>query len=132
MDIKDQKNFFMFFNVMDWHLSSGGFCDSKGKLPGHTLRLLHEVIELCIASGALPSEITVAVKYELDKSFAKNEFKNLDSIGEECADCQILLYTIANYADICLTDNIKRKLGILKGRRWKADKNGVLWRPSNS
>jgi len=131
MDLKDQKSFFLFLDVVDWHLSSGGFCKSENNLPGHAIRLLHEVVELCIACGASPSDMTDAVNKELDKAFAKNKFKNLDSVGEECADCQILLYILANYANISLTDNTKRKLSILKGRRWEADENGVLWRPSD-
>ena len=131
MDMKDQKNFYLFRDTVDWHTVSGGSCNSEEHLSGHVLRLLHEVAELCISCGGTPSDMISAVSDELHKAFTKNEFKNLDNIGEECADCQILFYTVANYANICLTDNVSRKLSILKGRRWEADKNGVLWRPNS-
>jgi hypothetical protein len=94
------------------------------------MRLLREIVELCIATGASNKEIHDAVAIELKKF---NERGERGDFLQEAADCQILLEVISHYilqltgqsVDMAASD----KITVLYKRDWEVDKDGVLWRP---
>lgn len=115
------------YSVSRWHEESGG----HGAAPaGHAVRLLREVIELCIAAGADWTEIADAVMAEIDKANERNEFGgNPAAVPGEYADCAILLKVFAHHAKINEHGAIRKKLDVLWSRAWEADASGALYRP---
>ena len=117
------------FLIENWHVANGGHF---GRPAGHALRLLCEVVELCIASGAKPLEVMDAVRSEMDKATEKQEWDpsyDPAAVGEEWADCAILLEVFRRLADIDGTAMCLAKHGVLLRREWVVDDDGVLWRP---
>lgn len=116
--------------IIDWHLNSRGFCDTPEVYKYHTLRLLHEAVELCLASGANDAQILEACNGEINKHKERygHTTINLENIVEEVADVAILLEVFVNYTQISIDDAVHDKLAILHTRKWHADENGVLWR----
>lgn len=117
-------------DVINWHKNAGGY---SGAPSAHALRLLREVIELCIAAGAVPKDITTTVSDELRKEMTEN-FEhigkmNVSDLPYECADVQLLLIILASYQQIDLVKMAQHKLDICHERKWQVDSNGVLWRP---
>ena len=118
--------------VNNWHSVNGGHFERPA---GHALRLLCEVVELCIAAGAQPAELTETVQSEMVKATSKGEWLGEDdlinffTIGEEWADSAILLEVFRNYAHIDGDTEVEDKHQVLLGRDWEVDRDGVLWRP---
>lgn len=122
--------------IREWHRMHGGF---QGRLAGHALKSLEEMVELCFACGADENEIVRTVTRECSKQLAKERedqgktftresFKS--DIEEEYADVMICLVILAFYAQIMHEDQVvRRKIPILEGREWEATKDGVLVRP---
>ncbi|HYM34720.1 MAG TPA: hypothetical protein VET48_04940 [Steroidobacteraceae bacterium] len=115
-------------DVRAWHGSRGGYF---GMPSAHALRLLREVIELCIASGAERGPLERVAKEELDKGEMRQELGGADHerIAQEWADCALLLEVFRHYSKIDSRKEIRKKLAVLYDRKWKADEAGVLWRP---
>lgn len=114
-------------DVARWHVESGA---SFNRPAGHALRLLREVVELCVASGAKESEIYDAINEEVWKARNRAEFGgNPESVPEEWADCEILLQVFAQHFGIDRNAEVRKKLDVLWQRKWRADQDGVLWRP---
>lgn len=117
--------------VMSWHLSQGGF----GKRPAaHALRMLREMVELCVASGATEGEIKMAVRRECDKAKERGDFlraHTLAEVTEEFVDVQLLATVFRSYfIHPGNLENMKRlKFDICLKRQWQPDADGVLWRP---
>ena len=115
--------------IRDWHVSNGGhFAGPRG----HALRLLCEVVELCIASGATPLNIMDAIRSEMAKATDKQEWDpeyDAAAVSEEWADCAILLEVFRSYAGIGADAAVRDKHRVLVERKWVADADGVLWRP---
>ncbi len=117
--------------VTTWHLDNGGYCDTPAVYKYHTLRLLHEAVELCLASGAMSIDIGDVIADEINKHREKNRsFGRIDlqNMSEEIADVAILLEVFAGYTEITVDDVVHDKLGVLHERKWIADEHGVLWR----
>ena len=115
--------------INDWHVSNGGHF---GQPRGHALRLLCEVVELCIASGATPLNIMDAIRSEMAKATDKQEWDpeyDAKAVSEEWADCAILLEVFRNLADINGNGAVFDKHKVLVEREWAVDADGVLWRP---
>lgn len=117
--------------IMDWHRSRGG---SGTRAAGHALRILREVVELCVASGATEGEIKMAVRRECDKATDRREFNRIPTYQnalEEFVDVKILMIVYRNYfiPHGSLENEMRRKLDVCNGREWQADSDGVLWRP---
>lgn len=121
-------------DVIQWHVSQGGF---PGKPRAHALRALREMVELCVAAGAMRMEIFEAVMEEMMKAEKKGEFTgqvDIDKMLEEHADVRILLgvfkkyFFPQNFAEI----SMERKFEVCKGRLWQPDADGVLWRPGTN
>jgi hypothetical protein len=126
-------NEFKASEIIEWHQSQGG----AGINPaGHACRLLREVVELCVASGASTQQIQTAVEAEIMKAIMREELgkKNEDDMHEEFVDVYILMsvfqsYFLNWYKTI---DWLDSKIQACKARLWEADADGVLWRPGTS
>jgi hypothetical protein len=115
--------------VQAWHANNGGHFHRPA---GHALRLLCEVVELCVVTGALPSEIQATVLRETKKATDKDEWGGTDdpaALAEEWVDCAMLLEVFRHYAKIDEDAAALAKLMILHDRDWMTDEAGVLWRP---
>ena len=71
--------------IVHWHNKNKGFV-KDGNLAPHALRLLNEAVELCLACGAVPSEIRNTSNEEIHKQLAKKGLATLKDIGDEIAD----------------------------------------------
>lgn len=112
-----------------WHADSGAHF---GRPAGHAVRLLREVIELCIAAGATQFEMADAMMAEVKKARERGEFGGDPSaIPEEWADCAILIEAFRKLAGIDGHIEIRRKLDVLWRREWEADPSGALYRPAS-
>ena len=131
MGIKKSQEFDELQNeVMNWHKNNGGY---NGSPAGHALRMLREVVELCIAAGAQPKDITTTVSDELKKEMTEN-FEhigrvNISTLPYEVADVQLLLMVFAGYQQVDIMKLSKHKFEIVLERKWQVDSQGVLWRP---
>jgi hypothetical protein len=118
--------------VVRWHERNGGH---NGRLAGHALRMLHEVIEVCVSAGSDRAEIEGRVASELDKAERKGEFTaevTLQAVREELADVGFLVDVLAHHTgNVDLEVERLAKLEILDRREWEADTDGVLWRPGH-
>lgn len=120
-----------YLRISRWHKNAGG---SFVRPASHALRLLNEVVELCIASGADWAEIGDTVQGELQKAALRGELgvrKSYDEIGLEYSDVRILLEIYRDGMGINEELFISKKLDILDRRKWQADEHGVLWRPGH-
>ena len=117
-------------SVFGWHIANGG---RWVRPAGHALRLLREVVELCVACGARPEEIIHAVDVELNKAMTRDELgvQNFAAIPQEWADCAILLKVFERHAGILGDLVVQEKLNVCKLRQWEPDADGVLWRPGS-
>jgi NTP pyrophosphatase (non-canonical NTP hydrolase) len=116
--------------IVAWHRNQGG---NPGRPAAHALRILREVVELCVAAGATPAEIMTTLSSELTKEVKENR-RRLGEISRadlpyECADVQILLMVFAKYNGIDLKQMCQEKMEICFDRKWQVDADGVLWRP---
>lgn len=114
-------------DIIKWHQEQGG-CGFR--LAGHALRLLNETIELCVTAGATHFEILKVVNSECNKAIDRHEFGgNISELPQEFADVSFLQEVFAYYAGINIEQAREDKFKILLDRRWRADADGVLWRP---
>ena len=117
-------------DVARWHLDNGA---SFERPAGHAVRMLREVIEFCVAAGATEEEIGAAVTLEIYKARSRGEFGgNMLEVPEEWADVAILLKVFAAHFGIDPNYQMRAKLDVLWRRAWEADKDGVLWRPTET
>lgn len=116
--------------IMSWHRKGGG---SGIRSSGHAVRLLREVVELCIAAGATEQQIMTAVEQECDRASQRSEFggKSETEMFEEFADVTILSTVFRNYfiPREAYENTLAVKMDVIWGRQWEADADGVLWRP---
>jgi hypothetical protein len=114
--------------VYRWHLENGG---TFKRPANHALRLLREVVELCIAAGATQAEVERDVMAEIVKADQKGEFGGSDDdVPQEWADCAMLLEVFRAHAGIDQHAEIRKKLDILWERpHWEPDEGGALYRP---
>jgi hypothetical protein len=113
--------------VIRWHDANGGHFSRPA---GHAVRMLREMIELCVAIGATENEIRDAVDREIAKAEERGQWGgNPAEVGDECADVAILLDVLTKRAAIDIVAVKQNKLAVLWARQWEADADGVLWRP---
>lgn len=117
--------------LMEWHRDHGGHA---GDPAAHALRLLREVVELCIASGSNRTELLNSVYAEIRKAVEKEELDGCSKMAnmlEEFADVSMLLAVYRNYfLHYYDTDQtLAAKFELCESREWEADSAGVLWRP---
>lgn len=114
-------------DVARWHIESGAHFTRPA---GHAVRLLREVVELCIAAGAVEWEVARAAMIEIDKARDRREIGGDPAkVPEEFADCQMLLDVFAHHAGINKHVEVRKKLDVLWERDWQAGTSGALYRP---
>jgi nucleoside 2-deoxyribosyltransferase len=114
------------YDIARWHEESGG---NFAYPAGHAVRLLREVTELCVATGADFNEIMRAVQAEIRKAQERGEHADPTAVPGEWADVAILLKVFEHYAKINGHQAMRTKLDVLWGRRWGAANSGALYRP---
>ena len=122
--------------VVNWAKNNGAHC--KNGSAGHALKLLEEVTELCIASGAAWGEIQRTVHKEVLKGVDRGKFNinpetrhaaDREDMKEEVADVSVCLSLYTYFSDIEEDIEVSNKLPILEERKWTANEDGVLTRP---
>lgn len=115
------------YDPFRWHCENGG----AFKRPAHhAVRLLREVVELCVAAGATWQQLSLAVMDEFNKAIDRGEVGGApENVSEEWADCAILLEVFARHAGIDQVHEVRRKLDRLWMRKWAPDAGGALYRP---
>lgn len=98
--------------------------------PRHCIRLLEEVVELCMAAGASRDEIYRASIRELDKLAVINPgwyepHPNIAKVPEEMADCEIVLRVLSHRRDVDLQSEVDKKMLINRSRKWKLNNDGT-------
>ncbi len=111
-----------------WNEESGGSFASPA---GHALRLMREVCELCIVSGASIDGMYEVLASEVSKAIVRGDVGgDPDAVPGEVADCKILLDVFTHYAKINQHEVARKKMATLWGRAWEPDASGALYRPS--
>jgi NTP pyrophosphatase (non-canonical NTP hydrolase) len=104
------------------------FGGEPGLTPRHCIRLLEEVVELCLAQGSTQQEILDSLEGLLDH-FPASEFTlscpEPDKVLGEMADCAIVLDTLAHRAGIDLQAEKDRKMAVNRARRWRENGDGT-------
>lgn len=127
--------FELYRDIRKWHKENGG---NFNRPAGHALRLLNEVVELCIAEGASEAEmrevlvaecVKARTKGELDSSISGKYQPDHAKRAEEWADCFILMEILRHYEKFDVLECVRLKVDVLHRRSWYADPDGVLWRP---
>jgi NTP pyrophosphatase (non-canonical NTP hydrolase) len=94
--------------------------------PRHCLRLLEEVVELCLAAGAMPFEIDQCVVDELNKYMDwSRTHPEPEKVAEEMADCEIVLQVLAERRSVNLQAEVDRKMKINRARTWDVREDGT-------
>lgn len=93
--------------------------------PRHCLRLLEEVVELCLAAGAAPFEAYQAMGDRLATGNWMVPNPEPEKVPEEMADVQIVLYTIAHRRGIDLDSQVTEKMARNRRRTWKSNGDGT-------
>jgi nucleoside 2-deoxyribosyltransferase len=114
------------YDIGRWHEESGGSFTHPG---GHAVRMLREVVELCVAAGADSNEIMQGVQAEIRKAQERGERADQNAVPIEWADCAICLKVFAHYAKINQHQVMREKLDVLWDRKWSASQGGALYRP---
>ena len=115
-------------DIITWHKEQGGHGNKR--LAGHALRLLNETIELCVTAGATHHEILKVADDECAKAVNRDEFGgDPNELPQEFADVSFLQEIFAHYANVDISQAREDKFKILLDRKWRADDDGVLWRP---
>ncbi len=97
---------------------------------GHALRLLHEVVELCLAAGADGKEIMQRVGYELLRG--EKGGGSAEEMRKELSDVAINVEVLNRFLGGMLDTDVAAKLVIIDVRQWELDRDGVPWRPGRS
>jgi len=92
--------------------------------PRQCLRLLEEVVELCLAAGADPGDVIDLVHREVGEEVTPNP-QPLDKVKGELADCQVVLHVIAHRLGVDLQAEEDSKMKINRSRRWKPRGDGT-------
>jgi NTP pyrophosphatase (non-canonical NTP hydrolase) len=108
--------------------------------PRHCIRLLEEIVELCLAVGSTPEEIDDAINSELHKAtvraigfsaaiqqgyWLQPARPEPSKVPEEIADCQIVLFTVAHRAGIDLEAEVAEKMERNRARSWEVLGDGT-------
>lgn len=122
--------------VVNWANKNGAHYENGPA--GHALKLLEEVTELCIASGAAWGEIQRTVHKEVLKGVDRGKFNinpetrhaaDRNEMCNELADVSICLSIYTYLTNIEEDMEVSSKLIILEDHKWVANEDGVLTRP---
>lgn len=121
------------------------FPGSDPNTPRKALRVLEELVELCLVSGASAQDIDKTVGRALTKEGASlgtpawiARRRRPDKIPAEMADVEIVLRGMAQLHGVDLQAEVDKKMAVNRGRRWKANGDGTgyhvkegPWTPQN-
>lgn len=96
--------------------------------PRKSLRLLEEVVELCMASGASFEDIRNAVDRNRKDYRGRDDHDRSpepDDIPAEAADVLIVLYGVAGMRGFDLHAEVDRKMAVNRSRRWAPRGDGT-------
>lgn len=115
--------------IKKWREEYGG----HNKVPhAHALKALEEMVELCFAAGASVSEISLVVEEEMLKAKERGDdapgFKR-EAVHAELGDVLVCLGVIIVNNDYDPGSIVEHTFGVIKGRQWAPDADGVLRRP---
>ncbi len=105
----------------------------------HCIRLLEEVVELCLAAGASRNDVLLSVARELgDPAWVVGRLPlamfTLDwhehhpdpaKVPAEMADCEIVLRVLSYRRDVDLQAEVDKKMLINRSRKWKLNDDGT-------
>ncbi len=98
-----------------------------GTVRARSLRLLEEVVELCLAAGAGRSDTLAVLDRTVDRYFESRPWQDggyPGDVPDELADCHIVLRTIAHTAMVDLDARTNTKMRINRGRAWRRTGDG--------
>jgi NTP pyrophosphatase (non-canonical NTP hydrolase) len=93
--------------------------------PRFTIRLLEEVVELCLAAGATPREIVTTANVTRYDQRAFERMPEHGNVPEEMADCAIALAAVAGRRGVDLQAEIDKKMAVNRRRTWRANGDGT-------
>jgi hypothetical protein len=96
--------------------------------PRHCIRLLEEVIELCLAAGAVPAEILDAAYrcgWPSGFQYRTARPESPEKVAREMADCAIVLDVLAERRDVDLQAEKDAKMAVNRGRKWAMNGDGT-------
>lgn len=108
-----------------WAVSTFG--GPPGLTPRHCIRLLEEVVELCLAGGASSHEIRLGVGKVLSRDcFFFDALAAPSKVPEELADAAIILLTLAHRRGVSLQEEVDRKMKVNRfERKWISQGDGT-------
>lgn len=94
--------------------------------PRHVLRLLEEVVEACDAAGATWVEIIKTImEHRPDDQCSGSRYPQPEKVAEELADCQIVLFVVAERRGINLQAEVDSKMATNRARSWASNGDGT-------
>lgn len=105
--------------------SDATFPGADPESPRKALRVLEEVVELCLAAGATPTEIHRAVLKEIGSKPDHASCREPDKVPAEAADVAITLYGLAYLRKFDLHAAVDAKMVINRARKWKPNGDGT-------
>jgi NTP pyrophosphatase (non-canonical NTP hydrolase) len=112
--------------VGEWADQTFGKADHPWRRP---LRLLEEVAELCIVSGANRDEMVGRLAEVIEKNglthYGRRRLIDSSKVPEEIGDCRIVLNTISHEYGVDEDLERDRKMMINRGRTWNITAAGV-------
>lgn len=121
--------------VYDWLTAT--FPGADPESPRTAIRVLEEVVELCLACGAKYRDIQFAVASALGKNLAATGIPGglMDvpaggthepaKVPSEAADVLVVLYGLAGLRGFDLHDGVDKKMKINRSRAWEAFGDGT-------
>jgi NTP pyrophosphatase (non-canonical NTP hydrolase) len=93
--------------------------------PRFTIRLLEEVVELCLAAGATPREIVTTANVTRYDQRAFERMPEHGNVPEEMADVAIVLDVLAERRGVDLRAEVDKKMIRNRKRVWKVNEDGT-------
>ncbi len=98
--------------------------------PRKSIRLLEEVVELCLASGAEPDEMRLAMDRATKDALqpGQKDFEGRprpEKIPGEAADVAIVLHGLCHMRGIDLQAEVDKKMAVNRARKWRALGDGT-------
>ncbi len=114
--------------IRNWQDMNGAFHKSE---KAEFLKLFEEVCELGFQCGTTPEEMLEILYSERMKAQARDEVGkvNKKGIADEYGDVLTCVIAFRNKLALHSVDCINSTLEKIRGRSWKADKDGILRRP---
>lgn len=121
-------------SIGEWAVETFG--GESGLTARHCIRLMEEVVELCLAAGASAHSIDLAVGKSLERAGCCRDWDLWcwedvshplpEKVPEELADCGIVLDTLAHRAGVDLQSEKDKKMEVNRHhRKWECKGDGT-------